>query len=165
VVRFLTALGALTALLLLAGTAVASDAPDPAAKGQPRASKLVGQYKGHNKRGRSISFAVSGSKPTVENLSVDVDVECWNDYDNDGNSDTLIAHITGFRGHLKKNGSFDIYYAPDDDTEFEFTGKIDDGKAKVTALVGGTFNADGTPSPTGAYQCDSWGVSYRAKQQ
>jgi hypothetical protein len=164
-VRLPTALlGAVIALVLAAGAALAADSPDPAA-GKQRASKLLGQYKGHNGRGRPISFVVSGAKPAVENLSVDVDVECWNDYDDDGNSDTLIAHITGFHGRVKKDGTFDIYYAPDDDTEFEFTGKIDDGKAKVNALVGGTFNADGTPSPAGAYQCDSWGARYRAKQR
>ena len=154
-VRFTTAITALTALLLVGGVALASAAP---------AHKLAGHYRGHNQGGRSVSFDVAGAKPKIKNFSIAVDVECWNDYNNDGQSDRLLAQITGFHGKVKKDGSFDIYYAPDDDTEFEFSGVLKRGKAKVHALVGGTFDASGAPDPAGPYQCDSWGAKYRAKQ-
>jgi hypothetical protein len=112
-----------------------------------------------------MSFDVTGGpKPAIENFAVDVDTECWNDFNHDGDSDILVAHITGFGGHIHKDGSFDIYYAPDDDTEFEFSGRIDNGKAKVSVIVGGTFDASGAPNLVGAYQCDSWGDTYRAKR-
>ncbi len=111
-----------------------------------------------------MSFDVAGAKPKIKNFSIAVDVECWNDYNNDGQSDWLLAQITGFHGKVKKDGSFDIYYAPDDDTEFEFSGVLKRGKAKVHALVGGTFDVSGAPDPAGPYQCDSWGAKYRAKQ-
>ena len=164
VVRFTTAVTTtLTALGLLAAIALAVPA-DSATAGKQRASKLAGHYRGHNRGGRSVSFDVTGVKPKIKNFSIAVDVECWNDFDNDGQSDRLVAQITGFKGKVRKDGGFDIYYAPDDDTEFEFSGTIDDRKAKVDAIVGGTFNADGTPDPAGPYQCDSWGARYRAKQ-
>ena len=154
-VRFTTATAALTALVVAGGVATA-----PAASSH----KLAGHYHGHNRGGRAVSFDVSGAKPKIKNFSIAVDVECWNDYNNDGQSDRLLAQITGFHGKVKKDGSFDIYYAPDDDTEFEFSGTLNKGKANVKALVGGTFDANGAPDPAGPYQCDSWGAKYRAKQ-
>ena len=162
-VRFTTAVTTtLTALGLLAAIAVAAPA-DSATAGKQRASKLVGHYRGHNRGGRSVSFDVTGVKPKIKNFSIAVDVECWNDFDNDGQSDRLVAQITGFKGKVRKDGGFDIYYAPDDDTEFEFSGTLNKGKANVDVIVGGTFNADGTPNLVGAYQCDSWGDTYHAK--
>ena len=103
------------ALVLVGGVALATAAP---------AHKLVGHYRGHNQGGRSVSFDVAGAKPKIKNFSIAVDVECWNGDDNDGQSDRLLAQITGFHGKVKKDGSFDIYYAPDDDTEFQFSGVL-----------------------------------------
>ncbi len=166
----ITLAAAVTSLSLVAGSALASAPADSAAKAskgaKKRTPKLKGHYAGTNAGGLPISFDVAGSKtkPTVENFAVDVNTECWSDTDNDGESDTLVAHITGFGAKVKKDGSFDIYYAPDDDTEFEFNGVISKGKAKVDVIVGGTFDPDGTPSLVGALQCDSWGEAYNAKR-
>ena len=160
----ITIAAAITSLSLVAGTTVASGHPDPTVQGKKRTTKIKGHYEGQNNAGQAMSFDVVGSKPTIENFAVDVDTECWNDFDNDGQSDALLAHITDFSGNLKKDGSFDIYYAPDDDTEFEFSGTLSKGKANVDVIVGGTFDADGSPNLVGVYQCDSWGDTYRAKR-
>ena len=125
-----------------------------------------GHYAGFNAAGRPVSFDVMGGPagPTVENFAVDADTECWGDYDNDGQSDTLLAHINGFGDEINDDGSFDIYYSPDDDTEFEFAGTIADGNVEVDVTVGGHFDADGTPNLVGSYECDSWGDTYTAVQ-
>jgi hypothetical protein len=147
------------ALVLIAGPASVP------AKDYEGATTVKGHYKGKNSAGRAMSFDVVGrpSKRKIRNFAVDVDTECWNDFNHDGQSDRLLAHITGFKARLKKNGSFEIYYAPDDDTEFQFSGRVADGRAKVNVIVGGTFDADGTPDLAGPYQCDSWGAKYRAR--
>ena len=165
--RFTTTIAAaVLSLALVGGSALASAAPNDASKGAKKTTKIKGHYEGSNSAGHAMSFDVEGSKSnlTLENFAVDVDTECWSDANNDGESDVLLAHITGFGAKVKKDGSFDIYYAPDDDTEFEFNGVISKGKAKVNVIVGGTFEADGTPSLIGPYQCDSWGESYNAKR-
>jgi hypothetical protein len=160
-----TIAAAITSLSLVAGTAIASGHPDTTVQGKKRTTKVKGHYAGTNGAGRSMSFDVTGSKKfQIENFAVDVDTECWNDFDGDDESDQLLTHITGFSGNVKKDGSFDIYYAPDDDTEFEFSGTLNKGKANVDVIVGGTFDADGTSNLVGVYQCDSWGDTYRAKR-
>ena len=150
---------------LAAGTALAAAPSGSVSHGSNGGTKVTGHYKGKNKAGRQMSFDVvgRGNKLRVKDFAVDVDTECWNDFNNDGESDRLLAHITGFDARLKRNNTFDIYYAPDDDTEFQFTGKLAKGKAKVNVIVGGTFNPDGTPSTAGPYQCDSWGAKYSAR--
>ena len=161
----ITIAAAITSLSLVAGTAIASGHADPTVHGKKRTTKVKGHYAGTNGAGRSMSFDVTGSKKfQIENFAVDVDTECWNDFDGDDQSDQLLTHITDFSGNVKSNGSFDIYYAPDDDTEFEFSGTLNKGKANVDVIVGGTFDADGTPNLVGVYQCDSWGDTYQAKR-
>ena len=162
----ITAVAAITSLSLIAGTAVASGHPDPTVQGKKRTTKVKGHYAGTNSAGRSMSFDVTGSKKfQIENFAVDVDTECWNDFDGDDQSDQLLTHITGFSGNVKKDGSFDIYYAPDDDTEFEFDGTIANGQTAVDVLAGGHFNPDGTPNLVGIFECDSWGDTYSASVQ
>ena len=124
----------------------------------------IGHYTGANEAGRPIGFDVvrSSGGLAIENLAVDVDTECWDDYNRDGVDDTLLAHVAGFGGKLSADGSFDIYYAPDEDTEFEFDGEIIDGRAAVDVIVGGRFDEDGTPDLAGPFECDSWGDTYSA---
>ena len=150
------------ALSLAVGTAAAAGTATHA-KPSSSAKRMQGHYAGQNRADRSISFDVvrSKGKLAVENFAVDVDTECWNDFDGDGNSDRLLVHIGGFSSRLSKDGSFDIYYAPDDDTEFEFTGALGKRRPKVDVIVGGTFTSLGIPDFAGAYQCDSWGDTYK----
>ena len=126
-----------------------------------------GHYAGANAAGRAVSFdVVKGSEiDTIENFAVDVDTECWGDYDHDGADDALLVHVNGFGDEIAEDGSFDIYYAPDEDTEFEFSGTIRNGQVAVDVTVGGHFNPDGTPNVLGAYECDSWGDTYNAARQ
>ena len=126
-----------------------------------------GHYAGFNAAGRPIGFDVVGGPggATVENFAVDSDTECWGDYDNDGQSDTLLVHIDGFSDEINDDGSFDIYYAPDDDTEFAFSGTIANGQVAVDVTVGGHFDSDGTPNIVGSHECDSWGDTYSAVRQ
>lgn len=123
-----------------------------------------GHYSGTNATGRQVSFDVVNGPlgPVIANFAVDVDTECWGDYDGDGRSDNLLTHITGFSGKIATDGSYDIYYAPDEDTEFEFDGTIAHGATAVDVTVGGHFNPDGTPNLVGPYECDSWGDTYAA---
>ncbi len=123
-----------------------------------------GHYAGANATGRPVSFDLvrQAGDPVIENFAVDVDTECWGDYDNNGQSDTLLVHVTGFGDTVNDDGTFDIYFAPDDDTEFEFTGQISGGQVAVDVTVGGHFDSNGTPNLVGAYECDSWGDTYNA---
>ena len=124
-----------------------------------------GHYAGANAAGRPVSFDLvnGGTGPAIENLAVDVDTECWDDLDQDGVDDTLLAHVTGFSGEVESDGSFDIYYAPDEDNEYDFEGTVGHGTATVDVTIGGLFNPDGTPNPTsGRLECDNWGDSYAA---
>jgi hypothetical protein len=123
-----------------------------------------GHYTGANGVGRPVSFDVVGGSggATIQNFAVDVDTECWGDYNGDGASDTLLVHIAGYGDDIKEDGSFDIYYAPDEDTEFEFTGTIAGGHVDIDVTVGGHFNPDGTPNLVGSHECDSWGDTYSA---
>ena len=82
----------------LAGTALAAAPSGPVSHGLQRRAKVTGHYKGKNKAGRAdeLRRGRSGNKPRVKDFAVDVDTECWNDFNNDGESDRLLAHITGF---------------------------------------------------------------------
>ena len=61
------------------------------------------------------------------------------DFNLDGASDTLVVHHRLGRQGQAPPGTFDIYVAPDDDTEFNFKGAIANGNAKMDVIVGGTF--------------------------
>jgi hypothetical protein len=126
-----------------------------------------GHYSGANATGRPISFDVVNGPdgPAIANFAVDVDTECWGDYNGDGLDDNLLVHVTGFSGKIDEDGDYDIYYAPDDDTEFEFDGTIANGQTAVDVVAGGHFNPDGTPNLVGTYECDSWGDTYSASVQ
>ena len=132
----------------------------------PDAETQPGHYAGSNSIGREISFDVvsSGDGFGIRNLAVDADTECWDDYDGDGAQDTLLTHITGLEGKVQE-GMVDVYYAPDEDTEFSIDGKISGSAASVDVWVGGFFDADGTPNPYGLYECDNWGEPYEATLQ
>ncbi len=126
-----------------------------------------GHYSGANATGRRVSFdVVNGADgPAIANFAVDADTECWGDYNGDGLDDNLLVHVTGYSGEIDEDGRYDIYYAPDDDTEFEFDGTIANGQTAVDVLVGGHFNPDGIPNLAGTYECDSWGDTYSASVQ
>ena len=137
------------------------------AKGGAGSSLLpsdFGHYSGANATGRRVSFDVVNGPdgPAIANFAVDVDTECWGDYNGDGLDDNLLVHVTGFGGEIDEDGSYDIYYAPDDDTEFEFDGTIANGQTAVDVLAGGHFNPDGIPNLVGTFECDSWGDTYAA---
>jgi hypothetical protein len=126
----------------------------------------TGHYAGSDAAGNPISFDVvdSGGGQAVRNLAVDADTECWDDYDGDGQSDTLLVHVGGLEGKLVE-GAVDVYYAPDEDTEYSVDGPIEDGRATLDVWVGGKFEAGGFPSATGPFECDGWGVTYVATVQ
>jgi len=162
--RFYAILAA--AVLLLSISASAAFAGHGShASGHSAAKKIKGHYTGASAAGHAISFDVKGhgSKLAVENLAVDVDTECWDDFDQDGAPDTLIAHVPSLDGNLR-DGVLDIYFAPDDDTEYVVEGKIVKGKARLNVVVGGFWDANGFPSLSGPFQCDNWGDVYKAKR-
>ena len=76
--------------------------------------------------------------------------------------DQLVAHITKLRGKVFPDGTLEVYYAPDDDTEYLVEGTLKKRKAKLNVVVGGRFGADGIPN-AGDFDCDNWGTRYQAK--
>ncbi len=88
--------------------------------------------------------------------------ECWSDIDDDGIPDRIVAHITKLTGKVLPNGALEVYYAPDDDTEYLVEGTLKKRKAKLNVVVGGRFGADGIPN-AGELECDNWGTRYKAK--
>jgi hypothetical protein len=155
---FAIATASVLAVSILAGSAVAGGS------GKRAEGVKAGHYTGKSNAGHSISFDVvrNGSRAKIEDLAVDVDTECWNDADRDGVSDRLLAHVTGLRGSVSRSGEVDVYYAPDDDTEYVVEGTIKGGDAKLLVTVGGSWDAAGNPSPAGPLQCDNWGTRYKA---
>ncbi len=127
---------------------------------------LLGHYAGTNDAGRAISFDLvrQGDGVDVLNTVVDVDTECWDDYDGDGLTDVLLVHVGALTGNVKQ-GHLDVFYAPDDDTEFSIEGPIENGQAVLDVVVGGLFNATGIPNVVGEFECDSWGSTYIANLQ
>ena len=127
-------------------------------------SRDAGHYTGDGPNGNPISFDVisDGDAVRVENLAVDVTADCFDEAA--GGERTMVTHVTGMSGRVAKDGSFYISYAPDDDTEYEFDGKLADGAAVVDVIIGGRFDAAGNPSAAGPFACDSWGDLYRAQR-
>jgi hypothetical protein len=123
-----------------------------------------GHYEGKDSAGHPISFDVvrNGARAKVQNLAVDVNTECWSDLNHDGLSDRLLAHVSGLDGGIYRTGEVDVYYAPDDDTEYVVEGTIEKGIAKLYVTVGGSWDEAGMPSPLGPLQCDNWGARYKA---
>lgn len=135
----------------------------------PEIEDLSGHYAGTgDEGGLPISFDVSFDQAAgalqVNNLGFQTDTECYNDLDEDGEDDTLVAQISGLESEVDSDGAFEIDYAPDDDTEFYVEGYLEDGQAELYLEVGGYFAADGTPQAGGPYECDSWGEDYTASR-
>ena len=122
----------------------------------------TGHYAGGDGEGHTLSFDVKrkNGRLAITNFNINVVVECWG-----GEPASLVARIRGFGSPVSANGLFEIFYSPDDDTEFSFDGRIEKDRGGVEVVAGGTFDVDGTPSPTGAYQCDSWGERYSFKHK
>jgi hypothetical protein len=127
-------------------------------------ASTVGHYVGANDVGRAVSFDIvrDGDLAAVDNFAADVDTDCWDDLDGDGYSDTLLTHVGGLSGKVDASGAIDVYYAPDDDTEYSVDGRLADGQATMDVVVGGYWDRNGNPSFVGPYQCDSWGSDYTA---
>jgi hypothetical protein len=126
----------------------------------------AGHYAGSDAAGNPIAFDVveGPDGQLVRNLAVDAETECWDDLDGDGQSDTLLARVAGLEGKVVE-GEVDVYYAPDEDTEYSVDGPIEAGRATLDVWVGGKFDAGGFPSATGPFECDGWGVTYVATVQ
>jgi len=155
---YVIAASAVLALSISASVAFAGGADKP-----PQRIKS-GHYEGTGPNGHRIAFDVvrKGSRAKIQNLAVDVDTECWSDLNSDGVSDTLLAHVAGLQGSVSRFGEVDVYFAPDDDTEYVVEGTIKRGIAKLEVTVGGSWDLNGQRSPTGLLQCDNWGDRYTA---
>jgi hypothetical protein len=151
--------------LVMAGTAGArAPAPGKPEANAPAAAKRTANYRGQAKNGQPISFRVvtKGGKSRIKGLAVDVVTECWADLNDDGIEDKIVAHITKLHGKVSRSGEVDVYYAPDDDTEYIVEGTLINNKAKLNVIVGGRFSPDGIPN-AGDLDCDNWGTRYKAK--
>lgn len=126
-------------------------------------SKRVQHFSGQSKAGQPISFRVvtKAGKSKIKGLAVDVVTECWADLNDDGIEDKVVAQIRKLSGRLSRGGVVDVYYAPDDDTEYVVEGKLKGRTAKLNVVVGGQFSSDGIPNG-GDLECDNWGTRYRA---
>ena len=71
----------------------------------------------------------------------DTDTECYDDYDGDGEDDTLVVHASGLEGSVDADGYFDLDFSPDDETDFYAEGVLEDGEAEMDVEVGGYFDA------------------------
>ena len=143
--------GSLVVALVLAVTAVAGARGPAAATSARRAAeraggKLVQRYRGTSKAGLPISFRVvtKKGKAKVKGLAVDVMTECWSDIDDDGIPDRIVAHITKLTGSLLPNGALEVYYAPDDDTEYLVEGTL------ASARRSSTSSSEAASAPTGS---------------
>lgn len=150
----------LVLLLAIAGVAGAQ-APAPA----PTAAKQKTRYSGTAKNGLPISFRVvtKDGRSKIKGLAVDVVTECWADVNGDGVEDKVVAQIRKLSGKLSRDGAVDVYYAPDDDTEYVVQGKLKGRTAKLNVVVGGRFGPDGIPN-SGDLECDNWGTRYKASR-
>jgi hypothetical protein len=152
-----------SASIVFAGGSAPADSREAVAPAAEDGKKKV-RYRGESKSGQPIRFRLveRGSRAKVKHLAVDVVTECWADQDHDGNADKIVAHITGLHGRVLATGEFEVYYAPDEDTEYSISGRLVDGKARLNVVVGGWFGPDGIPN-AGTLQCDNWGALYKAK--
>jgi hypothetical protein len=126
-------------------------------------AKRVQHFSGLSKAGQPISFRVvtKAGRSKIKGLAVDVVTECWADLDGDGVEDKVVAQIRKLSGRLSRDGIVDVYYAPDDDTEYVVDGKLKGRTAKLNVVVGGRFGPDGIPN-AGDLECDNWGTRYKA---
>jgi hypothetical protein len=128
--------------------------------------KTTVKFAGHSKAGQPISFRVvtKAGKSKIKGLAVNVVTECWADLNDDGVEDKVVAQIRKLSGRLSPDGVVDVYYAPDDDTEYLVEGRLKGRTAKLNVVVGGRFSADGIPNG-GDLQCDNWGTRYKAARK
>ena len=129
-------------------------------------SRDEGHYTGTGPNGNPISFdvVVKDGAAEIEHLAVDVTADCFDESDEEADDGQKVTHITGMSGRVGKDGTFYIDYTPDDDTEYEFDGELGGGKADVDVVIGGYFDVNGNPDPSGQYACDSWGDLYTAER-
>ena len=129
-------------------------------------AKRVQHFAGQSKAGQPISFRVvtKDGRSRIKGLAVDVVTECWADLNGDGVEDKIVAQIRKLSGRLSRDGVVDVYYAPDDDTEYLVEGKLKGRTAKLNVVVGGRFSSDGIPNG-GDLDCDNWGTRYKATRQ
>ena len=80
----------------------------------------------HSKNGQPIGFRVvtKDGRSKIKGLAVNVVTECWADLNGDGIEDKVVAQIRKLSGKLSRDGTVDVYYAPDDDTEYVVEGKL-----------------------------------------
>jgi hypothetical protein len=159
VIRARTA--AILALALAVAVAVAAVSGAGATGG-----RTTVKFAGQSKNGQPISFRVvtKGGKSKIKGLAVNVVTECWADLNGDGVEDKVVAQIRKLSGRLSRDGVVDVYYAPDDDTEYLVEGKLKGRTAKLNVVVGGRFSSDGIPNG-GDLDCDNWGTRYKATRQ
>jgi hypothetical protein len=153
---------AVASLVAGLGAAPASDGGDAAAKPGGKV-----KYKGKSKAGYPIQFTLveRNGRQRIKRLAVDVVTECWADHNDDGASDEVVARIGGLSGKVYRDGTIEVFYAPNEDTEYVVDGTLSEsGKARMNVVVGGYFSADGVPD-AGALECDNWGTIYKAKQR
>lgn len=157
----------IAAIALLTASITASGALAGDSSGSGKEKVKTGHYVGKSASERPISFDVvkAGKKVRIENLAIDVETECWSDLDLDGLSDILIAHVFDLAGKVTGAGEVDIFYSPDDDTEYVVQGTIKKGTARLSAVIGGSWDYYGLHNPAGPLQCDNWGETYTATRR
>jgi hypothetical protein len=160
----LTASAVAVVISLVAGLAGA-----PASDGGSAAAKPGGKvkYRGTSKAGYPIKFTLveRNGRQRIKRLSVDVVTECWADQDDNGVSDQVVAQIDGLSGKVYRDGTIEVFYAPNEDTEYVVDGTLSDtGKARMNVVVGGYFSAEGVPDG-GSLECDNWGTIYKARSR
>ena len=129
-------------------------------------AKRVQHFSGVSKAGQPISFRVvtKDGRSKIKGLAVNVVTECWADLNGDGVEDKIVAQISKLSGKLSRDGVVDVYYAPDDDTEYVVEGKLKGRTAKLNVVVGGRFGPDGIPN-AGDLECDNWGTRYKVTRK
>jgi hypothetical protein len=136
----------------------------------PEVRSTEGHYTGAGEDGGlPISFDVAYDPESggfrISDMAFDTSTDC---YDAEGLDlpDPLVVHISGLGGEVGSDGSFEIDYAPDEDTDYYVEGELGDGEATMDLEVDGYFLLDGTPLFGGpdpdALECDSWGETYDA---
>lgn len=160
------AIVATAAIAIPAGATAAPAGNAAAASGPEEQVFKTGRYVGKSRSGNPISFRVKskGRSARIRNLTAVVATECWNDFNHDNVPDQLAASITGLRGKLSREGTVEVFYSPDEDTEYVVDGTLSKGRAQLQVVVGGWWDATGVPTASGPYQCDNWGTRYTARR-